>query len=124
MDFSIVISTDGAARGEMTFEAPGKNNLVNNVWLSLSVKKGSFFQRPDFGLKERGRMKNTERTAQIIVDDYKEALQWIVDTGKAKKIDVYAERDRTQNLDRLKILVEVMPADGDPVTFERFVEVA
>jgi phage gp46-like protein len=123
MDFAIVVSVDGKATGEMTFDQSENGNLMNNVWLSLSVKKGSFFQNPDFGLKDRGRMKNTERTAAIVVDDFRDALQWIVDTKKAKKIDVFAERDRTQDLHRLKILVAVTPVSGDAITFTRFVEV-
>lgn len=129
MDFAIEIATDGTAAGQMTYDKAENSNLMNNVWLSLMIPRGGFFQNPDFGLRPRNRQKNTARNANLVVEDYKEALQWLLDTGKAKEINVYTERDRspnggtTQSLNRLKMLVEVTPAAGDKVTFERFVEV-
>jgi hypothetical protein len=36
---------------------------------------------------------------------------------------VYSQRDRTQDLHRLKLLVEVTQADGRQVSFDTFVEV-
>ncbi len=122
MDFAIVMGIDGKT-GQMTFDASENGNLMNNVWLSLSVEKGSFFQNTDFGLRRRARLKNTEATAALIVEDYKSALQWLIDTGKAVAIDVTAERDKTQDIHRLKMAVEVTPEKGDKIVFTRFEEV-
>lgn len=97
--------------------------LANNVFLSLAVERGSFFHRPGFGLRKRGRMKNTAATAALIRHDYLDALQWLIDLGRAKSVKVAAERDRTVDLHRLKISIEVEQADGRVLTFETFREV-
>ncbi len=120
MDFAI--TTDGTT-GQMTFDKV--TDIMNNIYLSLMVKKGSFFQTPEFGsrLHLLHRAKNTAGTAKLAEEYCKEALQWLLDTGRAKKIDVYSQRDRLQDLNRLKLLVEVTQSDGRQVSFETFVEV-
>ncbi len=118
MDFAITLQ-DGQA--QMTFSEAG--DIFNNLYLSLTVGKGSFFHNPAFGLRQRGRLKNTKATAALIRHDYQEALQWLIDTGRAKSVDVSVERDRRQDLNRLKLLVEVVQADGRTVTFTTFKEV-
>jgi len=118
MDFAIVMNNGQAAQ---TFDKAG--DIFNNIYLSLSIKKGSWWQDPEFGLRERGRMKNTESNARLVREDCKQALQWIIAAGRATSINVITERDRTQNLNRLKILVEATQADGQKVTFETFKEV-
>lgn len=120
MDFKIHMEN---ADGQMTFNKA--DNIFNNVFLSLMIQKGSFFQNPDFGsrLHLLKRAKNTEKTAALAEEYCKEALQWLIDTGRAKKIDVYSQRDRIQDLNRLKLLVEVTQADGRQISFETFAEV-
>lgn len=118
MDFAIAMQ-DG--RGEMTFEMA--ENIFNNIYLSLKVRKGSFFQNPEFGSRLHLLKKNTPRAAALAEEYAKEALQWLIDTGRSKKIEVFAERDRLQDLNRLKLLVEVTQADDKIVPFEDFVEV-
>ncbi len=98
-------------------------DIGNNIYLSLAVEKGAFFHNPAFGLRRRGRLKNTETTAGLIRQDYLEALRWLVDTGRAKSVEVFVERDRTQDLGRLKVLIEAVQADGRTVTFTTFKEV-
>ncbi|MDR3631551.1 MAG: phage GP46 family protein [Desulfocapsaceae bacterium] len=119
MDFSITMQ-DGLP--QMSFDPA--NDLFNNVYLSVTVVKGAFFHNPGFGLRSRGRLKNTAATAALIRQDYLDALQWLIDIGRAKSVEVAVERDRLQDLSRLKLLVTVTPADGsDPVTFTIFKEV-
>lgn len=118
MDFAITLQDDQA---QMTFNEAG--DIFNNIYLSLTVVKGSFFHNPAFGLRQRSRMKNTVATAALVCHDYKEALQWLIDTGRARSVDVSSERDRRQDLNRLKLLVEVVQADGRTVTFTIFREV-
>jgi phage gp46-like protein len=122
MDFTI-LTDDDATVGRMTFDPAG--DIMNNVYLSLVVKRGSWFQNPDFGsrLHLLQRAKNTEKTAALAEEYCREALQWLIDTGRATKVDVHTERDRSQDLHRLKLLVEVTQADGRTVSFDRFVEV-
>ena len=119
MDFSITMQ-DGLP--QMSFDQ--SNDLFNNIYLSVTVVKGSFFHNPDFGLRSRGRLKNTAATAALIRQDYLDALQWLIDIGRAKSVEVTAERDLLQDLSRLKLLVSVTPTDGGPpVTFTIFKEV-
>jgi len=125
MDFAIDIATDGSAIGVMTFNKAENGNLMNNIYLSLVVKKGSWFQDLTFGsrLHLLQRSKNTEQTAVLAEEYCKEALQWLIDTGRARKIDVIAQRDRLQDLHRLLLQVTVTAITGEPVTFTTFVEV-
>jgi phage gp46-like protein len=125
MDFAIDIATDGSAAGQMTFNKAEDSNLRNNVYLSLMIRRGSWFQNLDFGsrLHLLQREKNTEQTAVLAEEYCREALQWLIDSGRARKIDIVAERDRLQDLHRLKLLVSVTKSNGDQVSFTTFVEV-
>lgn len=120
MDYKIEISGTTA---DMTFEKA--ETIMNNVYLSLMIQRGSFFQNPDFGsrlhLLQRG--KNTANTELLAKEYCKEALQWLIEAGKADKIEVFTERDVNQDPYRLKLLVSVTQADGRQVTFETFLEV-
>lgn len=118
MDFAIVLQ-DG--RPVMTLAAA--DTIFNNVYLSLTVRRGSWFQNPAFGSRLHLLSKNVPRAAALAEDYAREALQWLLDTGKATRIDVRSERDRMQDLHRLKLLVEVTQADGQTLPFEHFVEV-
>lgn len=120
MDFKIAIEN---GIGQMTFEKA--DNIMNNVFLSLMIRKGSFFQNPDFGsrLHLLKRAKNTAKTAALAEQYCKEALQWLIDNEKAKSIEVFSGRDMQQDLHRLKLLVEVTQMDGRQVSFDTFVEV-
>ncbi len=121
MDFAIDTSgNDGI--GQMTFN--DATNYMNNVYLSLMVKKGSFFQNPDFGsrLYLLNRSKLTPQTAALAVDYVKEALQWMLDAGRATAIDVQTEID-TAVTGRLKVRVDVTQNNGSIITFQTFVGV-
>lgn len=123
MDFSITINNQTGV-GEMTFEKV--TTLMNNIYLSLTARKGSFFADTSFGsrLHLLQRSKNTEATARLAIDYCKEALQWMIDAGKISKVEVYAQRDHTQDLHRIKLLVDVFPVNSNElVSFTTFVEV-
>jgi phage gp46-like protein len=123
MDFAIIIDNQTGV-GQMTYEKA--TTLMNNIYLSLKVGRGSFFADTNFGsrLYLLRRSKNTPVTMQLAIDYCKEALQWMIDSGKAQLVNVYAERDRTQDLHRLKLLIEVTPMNSDvPVAFSIFIEV-
>ena len=122
MDFAITIDNQTGI-GQVTFEKA--TTIMNNIYLSLMVRRGSFFADTVFGsrLHLLQRAKNTDKTAQLAIGYAKEALQWMIDTGKASAVDVYAERDKTQNINRLKLLIEVTPVNGETVAFSTFVEV-
>ncbi len=123
MDFAITIDNQ-TGLGQMTFDQA--TTLMNNIYLSLMVRRGSYFADPLFGsrLYLLERAKNTDATMRLAMDYCREALQWMIDTVKAKTVEVYAERDRMQDINRLKLLVEVTPVNSkDPVAFTVFIEV-
>lgn len=120
MDYKIEIS---GVTADMTFEKA--DSILNNIYLSLMIRRGSFFQNPDFGARLHllQRAKNTANTELLAKEYCKEALQWLFDTGKAEKIEVFTERDITQDLHRLKLLIRVTQADGQQVSYATFLEV-
>jgi phage gp46-like protein len=120
VDFAIEIS---GSEGKMTFVKTA--TIMNNVYLSLMVERGSFFQNPDFGsrLHLLKRSKNTEKTAALARAYCREALQWLKDIGRATDMEIATEIDKTQDPCRLKILVEVTEASGQKVSFTLFKEV-
>lgn len=120
MDMAIDTTGVGAA---MTWERA--TSIFNNVYLSLMVPRGGWWFNPEFGsrLHLLNRAKNTERTALLAREYCREALQWLLDTGRATAVEVEVDRDRLQDLHRLKIVVRVTLADGDIVSFETFQEV-
>lgn len=117
MDFSINMNQ---GIGEMSFDP--ENTIMVNIWLSLNVRQGSFFYDPAFGSRLHLLKKNTARNVNLAIAYAKEALQWIIDCGKATDINVAAWRDE-KNLNRLNLYVEAMAADGNTVTYTQWIEV-
>lgn len=101
----------------MTFE-----DVKKEVQLSLTIAKGSFFKRPEFGheFKKLTRAPATENT-RIRAERYaKDALQWLVDIKHLRSLDAAATYDAK---DRLMIHVECRAYNNKSITFSRFVEV-
>ncbi len=121
MDFAIDTSA-GDGIGQMTWNDAG--NYMNNVYLSLMTRKDSFFQNPGFGsrLHLLNRAKLTPQTAALAKDYVMEALQWMIDAGRATAIDVETEIDAAVT-GRLKVRVDVTQNDGSIITFATFVGV-
>ena len=119
MDYTISINDLGQV--EQSFQK--SSGLFNNVYLSLEIKQGSWWIDPAFGLKDRGRQKNTDKTARLFKDDIAAALQWLLDTGRATSIGVVTQIDRQQDRNRLKARVTVTATNGQVVTFDKFIEV-
>jgi len=120
MDFSIKTS---GGRGIMTFEK--SSNLLTSVYLSLMIPLGSFFANPKFGsrLHLLRTMGNTARTEALIPDYCKEALQWMLDIGRAKSVSVITQRDPVALPGRINASVLVIQADNSEVTFNTFIPV-
>jgi phage gp46-like protein len=123
LDFAITIE-DQTGPGAMTFDKA--TTIMNNIYLSLKVKRGSFFANTIFGsrLYLLERAKNTDNTMRLAMDYCKEALQWMIDAGLARTVNVRAQRTPAEDLYRLKLLIEVTPANSDqPVAFSTFINV-
>lgn len=123
MDFNIDTIAAAQGLGAMTFGR--SDDILNNIFLSLMVKKGSFFARPSFGsrLHELARNKNNAANEALAKDYCAEALQWLIDTGKAVSFDIQTERDPAGDHHRLKIQITAVQADLSIVTFETYQEV-
>lgn len=96
--------------------------IQEELELSLSIKKGSFFKRPDLGHRFDD-LKNelaTEQTRLKALKFAEFALKWMVDLGHIT--DLKAEAIYTK-VDRLYLSVSAVALTGDVVGFGRFVEV-
>ena len=120
MDFAITTS-DGIS-GAQTFDPAA--DLRNAVFISLGIRRGDWWFNTEFGLRDRGRLKNTERTARLLAADCRAALQWLIAAGRATAVVVTAERDLLVLPGRIKLLIEVTQTTGDLLTWTKFVEVA
>ena len=120
MDF--MIETSGIL-GEMTFEPA--ENVLNNIYLSLAIPRGSLFCAAAFGsrLHLLARSKNTPEAAALAKDYCLEALQWLIDCGRVVSIDIAIERNPEEDPHRLKAHIQAVQADQTVVTFDTFQEV-
>ena len=120
MDFKLT-TTDGLT-ASMSFDKA--EDITNNIFLSLNVRRGSFFMNPDFGSRLYLLMQGVlnDRTLTLAKEYTREALQWLLDTGRATAVEVTAERHET-DLHRINLHVQVTQADGRDISFETFFEV-
>lgn len=116
MDFKI---NTNKGLGEMTFDKA--EDIMNNIFLSLMIQRGSWWFNPEFGsrLHLLKRQKLTDRTEAMAKEYCKEALQWLIDMGRAKQVEISTQRET----DRLKVLVEVTQVNDKKASFETFVRV-
>lgn len=119
MDFNLTYDNQTGAI-DQTFDKA--TDILNNIIITLAIKKGTWWHDPQFGLTDRPRLKNTPATARLIKQDIEQALQWIIDTGRAKSILVETWRDDNQR-SRLNILITATQADGGVITYDTFKEV-
>lgn len=115
MDFKIETAS---GRAEMIFDKA--DTIMNNIYLSLTIAKGSFFLDPEFGHRFNEVKKNTAGAPAQVKEYAKEALKWLLETGRAKKIEIVTERDGRE---RIKLKVEATQADGQEVIFDTFYEI-
>jgi phage gp46-like protein len=114
MDFQISASGDGRT-GTMQFQ---KNmDIKTGMWLSISTEKGTFFQDPGFGLTKMTKV--TDQDIPLYTGYIEEALDWLLQSGRAKSIDVLVERD-LQDVTRLNIKVQATQPNGLIVTYETY----
>ena len=120
-DLVLDIHRDGSAR----MRRGAADSFLNNVYLSLMVDKGSYFQDPEFGsrLYLLKRSKSTQRTAGLARDYCLEAVAWMVESGRAKGFEVEVGIEKLRNCDRLNIRVLATKANGQKVGFSTFREI-
>lgn len=119
MDFAL--DTTGTAPA-MTFDRAA--DIRNNIILTLGITRGGWWFNPDFGLRPLSRLKSTPRTLNLVRAYIAEALQWLLDTGRATALDIDLQRDANPVTGRLAAVITVTQADGVIVTYSTFIEVA
>ena len=95
--------------------------IATDIALSLLVEQGSWFFDRTFGRRKRNK-KNTAQSIGELVQDCNQALKWLLDTGKAKSIDVIAEPD-VNDRTRANVMVTAGQANDKIVTFQTFISV-
>lgn len=116
-DFTIEVK---GLEADMAFEK--SDSLANNIYLSLQVKKGSFFLNTSFGSRLHEIRKVTAPNIALAEAYCGEALRWLLWTGRVKSIEVTAERD-TDNAHRINILVTALRHDGTSAAYQVFYSV-
>lgn len=98
------------------------DDIRNNIYLSLTVQKGTWPFSPGFGslLHLLSREKSLERMEATAKEYCDSALKWIIDRGRAESVTVTPALDR-DNL-RMTCLIEAAQK-GKLITYEHFVEV-
>jgi len=98
------------------------DQIKEEVQLSLTVAKGSFYKRPEFGhrFKELIRETVSEKTRSRAENYAVEALQWMLDYKHLKSVESTASY---ADSDKLLVHVVCVAYNGDVIDFNRFVEV-
>jgi phage gp46-like protein len=96
-------------------------DLSNAVYLRITVPRGSYWADPEFGMRQRTRLKDLERNKNLLIQDAREALQPLLDSGRADRIDVDAVWAHDG---RLQLVGEVYQSGVSVATFSRYIKVA
>jgi phage gp46-like protein len=101
------------------------DSFINNIYLSLMVDRGTFFQDPEFGsrLYLLKRAKSLEGNARLAKDYCEEALAWMIEAGRAKSFEIETEIEKLSGTDRLNIRILAVKANGQAVEFTTFTEI-
>ena len=99
-----------------------ETTVINNIYLSLAIKKGSFFQNTELGSLLHTIKKIIPTTPNLVIDYINQALKWIVDAGRITDLEVISEIDDNV-MNRVNFKVTATQANGLLVTFTNFVSV-
>lgn len=104
------------------FDLSDEASLKDEIWFSLHLRRGDFFQRPERGSDLHKLRRGTATTATVGKAEAmcKRALQWLLDAGKITSLMVSAALVEPQ---KLQINIKVVAADGQPVDLATFIPV-
>ena len=107
--------------GEMAFVK--NTDIRTDVYLSLNIKKGSWFANPKFGC-DLFKIRKITAGNLVLAKQYVEAaLQWMIITGRAKAVTVVVERN-SQNLWYMSISISITQADGMVFFYQMYQDVS
>ncbi len=115
--------------GKLMLDASAtETSVINNITMSLSVRKGSWWFNPDFGceLYKLRTAKASSATAELVKTYVKTALDWLVSSRRLETIEIATEIVPAGGAQRGRInyVVTAYPANGDALSYSNFVEVA
>lgn len=116
----MLISTTSEGLLTLSVATPGPT-IQNAMLTSVFTQQGTFFQRPDFGSRHHEIDKITDDTLELLKAHLLNALQWLIDTGKALSNTVEVIQE---SLHRVRIKIETVQADGQEISFSVFKTVA
>lgn len=113
---------------EVTRGAPTRDpagGLANAVYLRLMTPLGGYWADAKLGsrLHELQREKDKARVARLAKQYAEQALAPIVADGRAVSVAVSTERQSHQTTARLALLIEVVAANGERLTFTHHIKV-
>jgi phage gp46-like protein len=98
------------------------DSIVNNMYLSIMIKKGYYIYAPFLGSRLHTIKKITADGLRLCRDYIVEALAWIVDSKRIYDLSVVATLD-SSDTSRINISVSAKKQNGQEVTFETFYRV-
>jgi phage gp46-like protein len=116
MDFKILLNAQYPSGG-LTFTK--NSDIRTDIFNSINIKKGYFFQNKEFGSDLYKIRKLTSPNVLLAKQYIEAALEWLLSTGRAKSLNVIVERD-TSDVSRLNIKVEAQQPDGLMIIYEQF----
>jgi phage gp46-like protein len=118
MDFMINMS-QLYPKGYMTFDK--NTDIRSNIYLSIMVNKGSFFQDLEFGSELYKIKKVTATNINLAAQYIKACLAWLITTGKATSIDAVVTKG--DQVGSMGVEIQVIQADGVKLFYEMFPDV-
>jgi phage gp46-like protein len=106
-----------------TFDLAEPASLKDDIWLSLQIRRGSFYQRPDRGSEFHTIKKATTGVPARAEAMAKRALQWLVEAGRISAATPIIVSAALVTEHRLQLDVRVIGADGQPIDLTTFVPV-
>jgi len=97
-------------------------DIRTDVYTSLNVAQGTFFQNPGFGSKLTQVKKVTANNLLLAQQYVQNALQWLLQTGRATQISSIVEKD-DNDFNRLNIKVTIVQANGVLLYYQQFFDV-
>lgn len=97
--------------------------LMNAIVLRILTPLGSYWADPALGsrLHELQREKDLARVAVLAKQYAEQALQGMLDDGRASAIDIQTER---RHDGRMRLAIAVQAANGARLTFEHYIKVS
>jgi hypothetical protein len=118
MDYRISLGPDGIAH--LLWE---KNiDIRSNIWILMNINKGDFFLLPWLGNELYRIKKLTDQSINQAKVYIQQALQPIIECGRATSINVICEKDK-QGMNRLNYKITATQPDGLIISYESFTRV-